>query len=356
VPDLKYAYSFDPAATNDTAAAVARHVLLGGRRVLDVGSGPGWVARHVASQGREVTCVDRDTEALAAAGQAGLRTVVTDLETRDWVDPLAGETYDVVVLADVLEHLREPGALLEALASSGLLAEDGRLVISVPNASHESVVAQLAVGDFGYTETGILDETHLRWFTRTSLERLLERSGFVVTTVERTRRTLEQSPHATTAPTLSDEFRRELRTTNPDVDTYQFVVVARPMTVAARTELVRAAAESDIAAAREEQARLVAEVDRLRALVVSQRSRFDAVLADGADELGTLDAEVRRHEGEARRLRSEVRRLEKFQVRAQNRRDRIVQLEAELELARRTFRARARSRAGRVVRRLKARG
>ena len=225
---LKYDYEFDPEAVNNTAAAIFRAAVEGGPRVLDLGSGPAIVSKYLHEKhGREVTCVDSDAEALESLSHSGLRTVLADLEGPVWLSALKAEGFDVVILADVLEHLREPGALLARIAHSDLLTDDGMLVISVPNAAHESVVAELLLGDFKYSRTGILDSTHLRWFTLESLRRLLEQHGFVVCSVQRTTRTLEQTPSSDRAAQVPVELRRRARELNPDSDTYQFIVRAR---------------------------------------------------------------------------------------------------------------------------------
>ena len=85
--------------------------------------------------------------------------------------------YDVIICADVIEHLRDPERFLNLLA--GLLTPDGCLILSVPNVRHWSVLGPLLVDDlFTYTDQGLLDRTHLHLFTRTELCRMLERSGW----------------------------------------------------------------------------------------------------------------------------------------------------------------------------------
>jgi SAM-dependent methyltransferase len=84
--------------------------------------------------------------------------------------------FDVIVLADVIEHLANPQSLLELVKR--LMHPSSLLVVSVPNVAHWSIRLKLLRGKFDYAETGILDATHLRWFTRGSLEKYLENSGY----------------------------------------------------------------------------------------------------------------------------------------------------------------------------------
>jgi 2-polyprenyl-3-methyl-5-hydroxy-6-metoxy-1,4-benzoquinol methylase len=91
--------------------------------------------------------------------------------------------FDTILCYDVLEHLVDPAALARRLRE--VAGPGGRLHVSVPNARHYSLARDLVVrGTFGYTEWGHRDSTHLRWFTRSDVTRLLEDAGWrVVATV-----------------------------------------------------------------------------------------------------------------------------------------------------------------------------
>ena len=168
--------SSTPTAENNTAAAIYRRARKGGSRVLDLGSGPGIVSSHLETvDGKSVTCVDSDPDLLAVAAGRGVgRTVVANLDDERWSDTLAGEQFDVVILADVLEHLYDPGRVLDVLRESSLIAPGGYLIVSIPNASHKGTLAELVSGNFTYRPTGLLDETHIRFFTLNSFRALIE--------------------------------------------------------------------------------------------------------------------------------------------------------------------------------------
>jgi 2-polyprenyl-3-methyl-5-hydroxy-6-metoxy-1,4-benzoquinol methylase len=85
-------------------------------------------------------------------------------------------TFDVVVCADVLEHLEEPAAVLARVRS--WISPGGALFVSLPNVANVAVRLALLAGRFEYAEAGILDRTHLRFFTRRSARRLVEEAGF----------------------------------------------------------------------------------------------------------------------------------------------------------------------------------
>ena len=86
--------------------------------------------------------------------------------------------FGAIVCGDILEHLREPERLLRIART--WLAADGCLIASIPNVRHHSVVGSLLGGNWTYESAGLLDRTHLRFFTRREIEKLFFRSGFAI--------------------------------------------------------------------------------------------------------------------------------------------------------------------------------
>ena len=147
-----------------------------GERVLDVGAGEGAFAEELHKRGCKVVALEVDPARAEASRKRGLEVAVKNMEHADLTDL---GTFDVIVCADVLEHLTDPAAALERL--KGILAPGGRILASIPNVAHYGVRLRLLAGRFEYTETGILDRTHLRFFTRVTAKRLFEDAGFRVT-------------------------------------------------------------------------------------------------------------------------------------------------------------------------------
>lgn len=132
--------------------------------LLDIGSGSGAIGAELKSRGFEqLYAVETDPGARAHAG-----TIYT--EAHDSLSAYNAKKFDIILLLDVLEHTSEPAELLKAALS--LLNPGGLLLISVPNIAHWSVRGMLLFGIFDYQERGILDKTHLRFFTRKSLKQL----------------------------------------------------------------------------------------------------------------------------------------------------------------------------------------
>jgi 2-polyprenyl-3-methyl-5-hydroxy-6-metoxy-1,4-benzoquinol methylase len=171
----RYAHEIDP--NGGSAAARLARLVAPGQRVLELGTGPGTVTRILHSKGCKVTGVEMDPETLAMCAPFCERSLQANLEDPHWHTSLAGEKFDVVMCADVLEHLRDPRPLLSLLQQ--FLNDTGCVLMSLPNATHLSVVASLMVGRFPYQSKGLLDNTHLRFFGRDDIDALLRECGLV---------------------------------------------------------------------------------------------------------------------------------------------------------------------------------
>jgi SAM-dependent methyltransferase len=143
-------------------------------RVLDLGCSDGHLAARLRACGHQVTGVD--LVAHNGVKERVDRFVEADLE--HGVPPEADGSYDVVLAADVLEHVRTPEQILHDVR--GLLAPGGSLLASVPNFGHWYPRMRVALGRFDYDRRGILDRDHVRFFTRRSFERLVVDGGFRV--------------------------------------------------------------------------------------------------------------------------------------------------------------------------------
>src|SRR5262245_6883959 len=143
-------------------------------RVLDLGCGSGLLGEQLRAAGHEVVGVDvteydgvRDRLDAFFAGNLG-----------EGIPDAVGGDYDVVVAADVLEHLRDPDRVLADIAKR--LAPGGSVMASVPNFAHWYPRSRVALGRFDYDRRGILDRDHVRFFTKHSFERVLDNSGYRV--------------------------------------------------------------------------------------------------------------------------------------------------------------------------------
>jgi 2-polyprenyl-3-methyl-5-hydroxy-6-metoxy-1,4-benzoquinol methylase len=145
-------------------------------RALDCGCGAGANARLLSQRGWDVTGVTLSPGERERAAAHCSRVVLADLE-----EPLpdeVGRDYDLIVLSHVLEHLRRPEQLLARLLPH--LAPSGEVLVALPNTLFYPIRLRALFGHFEYQPSGILDETHLRFFTFTTGAELLRRSGLRV--------------------------------------------------------------------------------------------------------------------------------------------------------------------------------
>jgi methionine biosynthesis protein MetW len=160
----------------DEVSGIVASMIARGARVLDVGCGTGSLARILCDACQaEVVGIEPDRARASVAAASGLQVHVGCL-SRELLENLG--FFDVVVFADVLEHLPNPQAQL--LISRDALRAGGAVIVSVPNVAHWSVRLEILQGRFRYQAGGIMDATHLRWFTADSARLVLESAGFKV--------------------------------------------------------------------------------------------------------------------------------------------------------------------------------
>lgn len=195
------------------------------RTVLDLGCGPGHVARTCERMGAAVTGVDREPP----AGESLSDFHLCDFETAQLpVDALA---YDMVLMLDVIEHLANPEGFLVGLRNASARAASGeapKVVLTTPNIAFVSIRLNLLVGRFNYAERGILDITHKRLFTRRSLFRTLEDCGYRIEKLSGIGVPFEAVMGGRGGRFL-DLVSNALARLWPSLFAFQFLVVCRPL-------------------------------------------------------------------------------------------------------------------------------
>lgn len=218
-----YHRPFDPDG-DDSLARIARRIGRGSR-VLDLGAGPGVLGRHLHDAlGCRVDGVEMSAQAVELARPGYERLVVADLEGALLQTLGFDRNYDFVVCADLLEHLRDPVRLITQLPA--LLAPGGRLLASVPNVAYAGLLGELLGDRFEYRDEGLLDRTHLRFFTRSSLLAMLRGQGWVPIAVEAVTVPLGQSEFSSCDLSSMAPQVRDWLLHRPDALSYQFVVEA----------------------------------------------------------------------------------------------------------------------------------
>jgi 2-polyprenyl-3-methyl-5-hydroxy-6-metoxy-1,4-benzoquinol methylase len=225
-------------AVDDRIAELLRYVE-GYHRVLEIGCSAGHVSAALKERGHYVYGIEIDPVSAATARTIADMVKVADLDRESITTVVGQRDFDALIVGDVLEHLREPAATLrEALT---LLAPHAVVALSLPNVGFHDVRTALLEGEWTYRGTGLLDETHLRFFTRRTVFGLAHDAGLVVTDFARMQRapgTTNVAPERPVVSTLIDEYL----SLDPNAAAYQFVArLERPTddTVPLADELAR---------------------------------------------------------------------------------------------------------------------
>ena len=152
-----------------------------GSAVLELGCGAGGTGRAVLAAGKAGRYVglELDPSAARVAAEALTEVLVGDVQEVN-LEPLAGQ-FDALIISEVMEHLADPWTTLVRL--SACVKPGGQVMASSPNIAHWNIILNLLRGRFEYREAGIMDQTHLRWFTPDSYVALFEGAGFQIDTV-----------------------------------------------------------------------------------------------------------------------------------------------------------------------------
>lgn len=219
-----YDISIDEHASNNSHALVLE--LIGhNKRVLDVGCASGYLAEVLLRRGCSVAGVERDPELAEQARKIMDEVVVADLDELDLRAAFAEDQFDVIVFGDVLEHLRDPLRLLRSVPA--LLRPGGSVVISLPHVGHGDVRLSLLKGRWTYRPLGLLDNTHLRFFTRDNVVELLRSAGLAAVDFRRTTAPLFETELGVRREDYTEELIAEVLE-DPEALTYQFVLRAVP--------------------------------------------------------------------------------------------------------------------------------
>lgn len=197
-------------------------------QVLEFGPATGYLSRALRDRlGCTVTGFESSVSAAKDAIENCDKLVVGDIEDpSDWAN--LAPPYAVAIFLDVLEHLRDP--LQAVIRCRQVLASDGLLIISVPNIAHWTIRRELLRGRFDYAERGILDNTHLKFFTRKTLLAMIAEGGFDLLDVQATHGLY---PGDRFCGRLSLAWlKRRINTLMdrlfPDATAYQYLVLCRP--------------------------------------------------------------------------------------------------------------------------------
>jgi 2-polyprenyl-3-methyl-5-hydroxy-6-metoxy-1,4-benzoquinol methylase len=173
-------YRFDPNPVNTHMLLIDR--VPAGSRVLEVGTASGYLGEYLVAEKKcELYGIEPVIDLYNDAQSSGYTKLYNKTVEEVVAEGGLSGQFDVILCGDVLEHMVDPSGTLAQLKK--YLKPTGRVVISVPNIAHYSVRRSLLCGRFDRTETGIMDATHLQFFTKKTAKEMIEKSGLVVESV-----------------------------------------------------------------------------------------------------------------------------------------------------------------------------
>ena len=149
------------------------------KRVLELGCSTGFFSKYLRQKRAcSVVGVEVDPVAAAEARKFCNEVLSCDLNSPEWIEGLPKQGFDVILMGDVLEHLIEPQAVLEQIQP--LLALNASIIISLPNIVYWGTRLKILFGRFEYESFGILDHTHLRFYTPKTARKMIESAGYEI--------------------------------------------------------------------------------------------------------------------------------------------------------------------------------
>ena len=167
---------------NFSSESTGTHLLLLGligdnSKVLDIGCASGYLGEYlVKEKGCEIWGIEPDAQSCDEAAGKGFKKIINK-SVEDALSEIVNEKFDYILAGDIFEHLADPAEMLTQL---GDYMDNGKLVLSLPNVAHYSVRFKLLSGNWDMADTGILDKTHLHFYTLKTARKLLEKCGWEI--------------------------------------------------------------------------------------------------------------------------------------------------------------------------------
>lgn len=231
--NFRYNYAIDISKENRSHTKILKRVEKN-QVILEIGCSTGYMTEYMNTLlGCRVIGVEIDAVAAEKARPFCEKLIVGDVEQLSTDDMSVNGGYHGVIMADVLEHLKDAGKTLRKIRR--LLRNDGYILLSVPNGAHGAISAQVLDGKWEYRDDGLLDATHLHFFDKDKLTALLENCGYFTSELDR----VIIHPRDTEMKTPWNNYPRQITAyiekVNPEYQTYQFIVKAYPASDAGST-------------------------------------------------------------------------------------------------------------------------
>ena len=219
----RYTINIDLDNTN-SSHTLAIDLIGKNKMVLEIGTSTGYMSKLLKERGNQIIGVEIDPEAAEIASQFCELMIIGDVEVLDLDEYLKDVLFDAIILTDIIEHLVWPAKTLEMLKK--YLKEDGYLVVSIPNICHGDIILSLMNSNFKYSQMGLLDKTHLRFFGVNNIYDFFSKCGFTVNNLHTTKIPLGCTELKIDLNKVPKELIKFLYSL-PNSEVYQFVFCAK---------------------------------------------------------------------------------------------------------------------------------
>lgn len=172
-------YDFDLDLNNRNSLSILLSRIKNNSQVLEFGPANGRMTKYMKERlNCKVYAVELDENSAKDAAKYTEKIVIGSIEDYTWIEEFKDIKFDYIVFADVLEHLYYPEKVLNKIKD--FLMEEGSVLVSIPNIAHNSIIINLLNNEFNYNNIGLLDNTHIRFFTKKTFDNLIRKSGYFV--------------------------------------------------------------------------------------------------------------------------------------------------------------------------------
>jgi 2-polyprenyl-3-methyl-5-hydroxy-6-metoxy-1,4-benzoquinol methylase len=210
--------------SDDSLGKIIRHIEPD-KSVLELGPATGYLTQYLKEKlGCSIHCIEISEAMASEAEKYCEKMVVADIDAVNLEEVFAGNSYDYIIIADVLEHLAQDKKTLTSCCK--LLRSGGQCIVSVPNIAHASIIGGLFKGRFDYRSEGLLDRTHVNFYTRESIARLLQKCGFAIVTVDSVEKLPEDTEFGDSLTDLPFGTQKAILN-RKDALAYQFIFICK---------------------------------------------------------------------------------------------------------------------------------
>jgi O-antigen biosynthesis protein len=193
--------------------------------ILEFGPAKGILTKYLKEElNCKITCVEIDEKLAKLASLYSEKVIVADIDKLDFPAAFGKEKFDTIIFPDVLEHLYDPWRIIRE--AKNYLQDDGKIIASIPNIAHASVILSLLDDEFQYNPSGLLDKTHIRFFTKKSIYNFFESNGFYIEEIDFTKANWKQTEFIFTTKQFPESLISFINE-KPEREIYQYIVVAK---------------------------------------------------------------------------------------------------------------------------------